>query len=116
MDDIFPFRETEATKQWFTVLGLQKVKVSFYGKTEGPGGQSQRELEIGCTIFIAVSAKCMLMNFLNCIIYICVCSGMFSAAGMGLWHGVEHWEMNKINVETNTELFVKSWPEVFFFF
>lgn len=41
---------------------------------------------------------------------------MFSAAGMGLWHGVEHWEMNKINVETNTELFVKSWPEVNTFF
>ena len=62
----------------------------------------------------------MLMNFSLSfelrIIYLCVCSGMFSAAGMGLWHGVEHWEMNKINVETNTELFVKSWPEVFFFY
>ena len=31
---------------------------------------------------------------------------------MGLWHGVEHWEMNKINTETRTELFVKSWPQV----
>merc|ERR1712142_685731 len=36
---------------------------------------------------------------------------LFSAAGMGLWHGVEHWEMNKINAETETELFVKSWPQ-----
>ena len=39
---------------------------------------------------------------------------LFSAGGMGLWHGVEHWERNKINVsETSetfdTELFVKSW-------
>jgi len=38
--------------------------------------------------------------------------GCFSAAGMGLWHGVEHWEMNKINVESQTELFVKAWPDV----
>jgi len=36
---------------------------------------------------------------------------LFSAAGMGFWHGVEHWEMNKINTETKTELFVKSWPQ-----
>jgi len=36
---------------------------------------------------------------------------LFSAAGMGLWHGVEHWEMNKINSSSKTELFVKSWPE-----
>lgn len=35
----------------------------------------------------------------------------FSAAGMGLWHGVEHWEMNKINVDSQTELFVKAWPD-----
>jgi len=39
---------------------------------------------------------------------------LFSAGGMGLWHGVEHWERNKIVVsETSetfdTELFVKSW-------
>jgi hypothetical protein len=39
-------------------------------------------------------------------------AGCFSAAGMGLWHGVEHWEMNKINVESQTELFVKAWPDV----
>jgi hypothetical protein len=38
--------------------------------------------------------------------------GCFSAAGMGLWHGVEHWEMNKINVDSQTELFVKAWPDV----
>jgi hypothetical protein len=31
---------------------------------------------------------------------------------MGLWHGVEHWEMNKINVDSQTELFVKAWPDV----
>jgi len=70
-------------------------------------------------IFKAVSATCMFMNFsisFELFNYLCVCSGMFSAAGMGLWHGVEHWEMNKINVETNTELFVKSWPEVNTFF
>jgi len=36
---------------------------------------------------------------------------LFSAAGMGLWHGIEHWEQNKINTESDTELFVKSWPK-----
>jgi len=36
---------------------------------------------------------------------------LFAAAGMGLWHGVEHWEMNKIKTDTHTELFVNSWPE-----
>merc|ERR1712012_1459358 len=24
---------------------------------------------------------------------------LFSAGGMGLWHGVEHWERNKINMQ-----------------
>merc|ERR1712038_1589527 len=39
---------------------------------------------------------------------------LFSAGGMGLWHGVEHWERNKINTESDTELFVKSWnPNLF---
>lgn len=36
---------------------------------------------------------------------------LFSAGGMGLWHGVEHWERNKINVRSDTELFVKTWPD-----
>merc|ERR1711892_1532402 len=36
---------------------------------------------------------------------------LFSAGCMGLWHGVEHWEQNKINQFSDTELFVKSWPE-----
>lgn len=36
---------------------------------------------------------------------------LFSAGGMGLWHGVEHWEQNKINKFSDTELFVKSWPK-----
>jgi len=36
---------------------------------------------------------------------------LFSAAGMGLWHGVEHWEQNKINTPTDTELFIQSWPK-----
>ena len=31
---------------------------------------------------------------------------------MGLWHGVEHWERNKIMTETDTELFTATWPEV----
>merc|ERR1712055_182576 len=39
---------------------------------------------------------------------------LFSAGGMGLWHGVEHWERNKINTESDTELFVKTWsPNLF---
>jgi len=38
---------------------------------------------------------------------------LFSAGGMGLWHGVEHWERNKINTSSDTELFKKSWaPEL----
>lgn len=36
---------------------------------------------------------------------------LFSAGGMGLWHGVEHWEQNKINKFADTELFVKAWPK-----
>ena len=36
---------------------------------------------------------------------------LFSAGGMGLWHGVEHWERNKINTSSDTELFVKTWPK-----
>ena len=39
-------------------------------------------------------------------------SGLFHAGGMGLWHGVEHWERNKIMTETDTELFTATWPEV----
>lgn len=35
---------------------------------------------------------------------------LFSAGGMGLWHGVEHWEQNKINKGSDTELFTKTWP------
>ena len=31
---------------------------------------------------------------------------------MGLWHGVEHWERNKIMEKTETELFIQTWPEV----
>jgi hypothetical protein len=32
---------------------------------------------------------------------------------MGLWHGVEHYEQNKLtDDETNTELFVKGWPDI----
>jgi len=37
---------------------------------------------------------------------------LFSAGGMGLWHGVEHWERNKISTESDTELFTQSWPKV----
>merc|ERR1712128_354007 len=35
----------------------------------------------------------------------------FSAGGMGLWHGVEHWERNKITKGSDTELFTQSWPQ-----
>ena len=28
---------------------------------------------------------------------------------MGLWHGVEHYEHNKISEESDTELYVKGW-------
>jgi len=37
---------------------------------------------------------------------------LFSAGGMGLWHGVEHWERNKISTASDTELFTQSWPKV----
>merc|ERR1712045_133712 len=36
---------------------------------------------------------------------------LFHAGGMGLWHGVEHWERNKIMTETDRELFTATWPE-----
>lgn len=36
---------------------------------------------------------------------------LFHAGGMGLWHGVEHWERNKIMEKTETELFIQTWPE-----
>ena len=31
---------------------------------------------------------------------------------MGLWHGVEHWERNKIMTKSDTELFTDTWDEV----
>jgi amino acid transporter len=66
-----------------------------------------------CVSFIAGARGCWKTSPTNitasAVLMLVAC--MFSAAGMGLWHGVEHWEMNKINVETDTELFVKSWPE-----
>ena len=37
-------------------------------------------------------------------------SGLLSAGGMGLWHGVEHYEKMKIADESDVELFVKAWP------
>jgi len=36
---------------------------------------------------------------------------LFSAGGMGLWHGVEHWERNKITTPSDTELYTQSWPQ-----
>ena len=39
--------------------------------------------------------------------------GLFHAGGMGLWHGVEHWERNKIMEDTDTELFYEKWPQVY---
>ena len=41
-----------------------------------------------------------------------LCSGLFHAGGMGLWHGVEHWERNKIMTKSDTELFTDTWDEV----
>jgi len=35
---------------------------------------------------------------------------LLSAGGMGLWHGVEHFEKMKIAENTDIELFVKGWP------
>ena len=37
---------------------------------------------------------------------------LFHAGGMGLWHGVEHWERNKIMTKSDTELFTDTWDEV----
>merc|ERR1712203_960144 len=31
---------------------------------------------------------------------------LFHAGGMGLWHGVEHWENEKIKASSDSELFV----------
>lgn len=39
-------------------------------------------------------------------------SCLLSAGGMGLWHGVEHYEKMKITEETDVELFVKGWPDM----
>merc|ERR1712045_916319 len=36
---------------------------------------------------------------------------LFHAGGMGLWHGVEHWEKEKITEPTDTELFKMSWSK-----
>lgn len=36
---------------------------------------------------------------------------LFSAGGMGLWHGVEHWERSKIKTSSPTELFTADWPQ-----
>merc|ERR1712088_385115 len=36
---------------------------------------------------------------------------LFHAGGMGLWHGVEHWERNKIMTKSDTELFTDTWDE-----
>jgi len=37
---------------------------------------------------------------------------LLSAGGMGLWHGVEHYEKMKITEKSDIELFVKAWPKV----
>jgi len=37
---------------------------------------------------------------------------LLSAGGMGLWHGVEHYEKMKITEASDVELFVKGWPPV----
>jgi len=34
---------------------------------------------------------------------------LFHAGGMGLWHGVEHWEGEKIMTSSKTELFKSTW-------
>jgi len=39
-------------------------------------------------------------------------SGLLSAGGMGLWHGVEHYEKMKITEKSDVELFVKAWPKL----
>lgn len=35
---------------------------------------------------------------------------LLSAGGMGLWHGVDHYEQTKISTQSDTELFVEGWP------
>ena len=37
---------------------------------------------------------------------------LFHAGGMGLWHGVEHWEGEKIMTPSKTELFKSTWTQV----
>lgn len=39
---------------------------------------------------------------------------LLSAGGMGLWHGVEHYEHQKITEKSDTELYVKGWDKVLF--
>ena len=39
-------------------------------------------------------------------------SALLSAGGMGLWHGVEHYEKMKITEQSEIELFVKGWPNI----
>jgi len=36
---------------------------------------------------------------------------LFHAGGMGLWHGVEHWEGEKIMTPSKTELFKSTWTQ-----
>ena len=31
---------------------------------------------------------------------------------MGLWHGVQHYQFMKISEESDTELYITSWPDV----
>jgi len=37
---------------------------------------------------------------------------LLSAGGMGLWHGVQHYQFMKISEESDTELYITSWPDV----
>ena len=39
-------------------------------------------------------------------------SVLFSAGGMGLYHGVDHYEKMKISDYDGIELFVKGWPDL----
>jgi len=39
-------------------------------------------------------------------------ASLLSAGGMGLWHGVEHYEKMKITEQSEIELFVKGWPNI----
>jgi len=36
---------------------------------------------------------------------------LFHAGGMGLWHGVEHWETEKIMTKSDSELFKRTWSQ-----